>query len=374
MDKIGKAYDVITMGRSSIDLYSNDIGAPFVEITSFAAYVGGCPTNISVGTRRLGLRSALLTAVGEDQVGDFILHFLQQEGVDTRFIPRKPGHRSSAVVLGIEPPDRFPLTYYRDNCADIELNVDDVLATPIADSRALLITGTGLSKEPSRSATLFAAEMAHQAGTTVMLDIDFRPDQWHDPRAFGITLRSALRLVDIVVGTEDEINAVMLTDPSQVSLTHSQVSDARVSGEINIAIQALLGLGPQVLAQKRGAEGTRVHLVLNDVGAQFPKAEVLIRAPQADKSAVGAINRPLQITQITQIEVPGFPVEVENILGAGDAFASGFLYGFVNGWDWYKAARLGNACGAILVTKHGCANFMPTYDEVMMFIQNHGGL
>jgi len=389
MDKIGKSYDVITMGRSSIDLYSNDIGAPFVEITSFAAYVGGCPTNISVGTRRLGLRSALLTALGEDQVGDFILHFLQQEGVDTRFIPRKPGHRSSAVVLGIEPPDRFPLTYYRDNCADIELNVDDVLATPIADSRALLITGTGLSKEPSRSATLFAAEMAHQAGTTVMLDIDFRPDQWHDPRAFGITLRSALRLVDIVVGTEDEINAVMLTDPSQVSLTHSQVSDARVSGDINIAIQALLGLGPRVLAQKRGAEGTMVHLVSNDIGAQFPKAEVLIRAPlrfaeavgtglegapQADKSAVGAINRPLQTTQTTQIEVPGFPVEVENILGAGDAFASGFLYGFVNGWDWYKTARLGNACGAILVTKHGCANFMPTYDEVMLFIQNHGGL
>src|SRR6266849_1608646 len=333
MNVTDKSYDVITMGRSSIDLYSNDIGAPFVEITSFAAYVGGCPTNISVGTRRLGLRSALLTAVGDDQVGNFIVHFLQREGVETGFIPRKPGHRSSAVVLGIEPPDShdesgsYPLTYYRDNCADIQLNIDDVLATPIADSRALLITGTGLSKEPSRSATLFAAEMAHQAGTAVMLDIDFRPDQWHDPRAFGITLRSALRLVDIVVGTEDEINAVMLTDPSQVSLTHSQVSDARVSGDINIAIQALLGLGPRVLAQKRGAAGAMVHLVSNDVGAQFPKAEVLIRAPlrfaeavgtglegapQADKSAVGAINRPLQTTQTTQIEVPGFPVEVEN--------------------------------------------------------------
>ncbi len=342
MDATSGSYDVITMGRSSIDLYSNDIGAPFVEITSFAAYVGGNPTNISVGTRRLGLRSALLTAVGEDQVGDFILHFLRQEGVETRFIPRKPGHRSSAVVLGIEPPDRFPLTYYRDNCADIELNIDDVLATPIASSQTLLISGTGLSKEPSRSATLFAAETAKRAGKTVMLDIDFRPDQWHDPRAFGVTLRSALRLVDIVVGTEDEINAAMLTDPSQVSLTHSQVSDARVSGDIDSAIQALLSLGPRVLAQKRGAAGSMVHLVSN-----------------------GSLT--------TQIEVPGFMVEVENILGAGDAFASGFLYGFVKGWDWYKAARLGNACGAILVTRHGCANFMPTYDEVMMFIQDHGG-
>jgi 5-dehydro-2-deoxygluconokinase len=342
MDAATRSYDVIAMGRSSIDLYSNDIGAPFVDITSFAAYVGGCPTNISVGTRRLGLRSALLTAVGDDQVGEFILHFLHNEGVETRFIPHKQGRRSSAVVLGIEPPDRFPLTYYRDNCADIELTIDDVLATPIAGSHALLISGTGLSKEPSRSATLFAAETAHRVGRQVMLDIDFRPDQWHDPRAFGVTLRSALRLVDVVVGTEDEINAVMLTDPSQISLTHSQVSDARVSGDINAAIRALLDLGPRVLAHKRGAAGSTVHLVLNGDG-------------------------------VTQIEAPGFPVKVENILGAGDAFASGFLYGLVNGWDWYRTARLANACGAILVTKHGCANFMPTYEEVMTFIQNHGG-
>jgi 5-dehydro-2-deoxygluconokinase len=338
-----KSYDVIAMGRSSIDLYSNDIGAPFEEITSFAAYVGGCPTNISVGTRRLGLRPALLTAVGDDQVGNFILHFLHSEGVETQFIPRKPGHRSSAVVLGIEPPDRFPLTYYRDNCADIELTIDDVLASPLADCSALLITGTGLSKEPSRSATLFAAELAQQAGARVVLDIDYRPDQWNDQRAFGVTLRSVLRLVNIVVGTEDEINAAMLTDTSMISIVHSQISDARVQGDTEEAIQQLLKLGPDVVVQKRGATGSRVHLVRGDEGARF-------------------------------IDVPGFPVEVQNILGAGDAFASGFLYGLVNGWDWYKAARMGNACGAILVTKHGCANFMPTYDEVMAFIQDHGGM
>src|SRR5207248_6998644 len=269
MNTTSGSYDVITMGRSSIDLYSNDIGAPFVNITSFAAYVGGCPTNISVGTRRLGLHSVLLTAIGDDQVGNFIVHFLQREGVETRFIPRKPGYRSSAVVLGIEPPDRFPLTYYRENAADIALTIDDVLATPIAESQVLLITGTGLSKEPSRSATLFAAEAARQAGTTVMLDIDFRPDQWHDARAFGVVLRSALRLVDIVVGTDDEIKATMLTDTSQISLTHSQISDARVSGDINAAIQALLDLGPRVLTHKRGAAGSTVHLVSNgNVAAQ----------------------------------------------------------------------------------------------------------
>lgn len=337
-----QGYDIITMGRSSIDLYSNDVGAPFEEITSFAAYVGGCPLNISVGAQRLGARTALLTAVGQDKVGDFILHFLRNEGVATSYIPRKPGHRTSAVVLGIEPPDRFPLTYYRDNCADIELTIDDVLHTPIASSKVLLISGTGLSREPSRSATLFAAEAANAAGVPVALDIDFRPDQWHDPRAFGITLRSAMRLVDIVFGTEDEINAALLTDQSQMTLTHSQVSDTRVAGDVDAAIASLLALGPKVLIQKRGGDGSRVHLA------------------KADGS-------------VEQVDAPGFPVVVANILGAGDAFAAGALYAFTEGWDWYRVARLANACGAIVVTKPGCANFTPTHDEAMAFIESHGG-
>lgn len=343
MDNGTATYDVITMGRSSIDLYSQDVGAPFEAITGFAAYVGGCPTNISVGAQRLGLRAALLTAIGDDQVGNFILHFLDREGVTTRYIPRKPGHRTSAVLLGIQPPDRFPLTYYRDNCADIELTIDDVRATPLAAARVLLITGTGLSKEPSRSATFFAAEQARAAGATVVLDIDFRPDQWHDPRAFGVILRAALHLVDIVLGTEDEINAAMLTDPAQVRLTHSQVSDARVGGDVDAAIAALLALGPRALLQKRGAAGARVHLA----------------------AANGAAP--------TRQDVPGFPVEVVNILGAGDAFAAGFLYGHVHGWTWARAVRLANACGAILVTQPGCANFMPTDAEVTRFIETHGG-
>lgn len=338
-----RRYDTLHIGRSSIDLYANDIGASFTDIKSFAAYVGGSPTNISVGVRRLGLRSALLTGLGEDPVGDFILKFLEPEGVETQFIQRKPGHRTSAVVLGIEPPDRFPLVYYRDNCADIEITIDDVLSAPVADSRILQFAGTNLSKEPSRSATIFAAELAQQVGTEVVLDIDFRPDQWHDPRAFGVAVRSVLRLVDIVIGTEDEINAAMLSHVSQMSLTHSQVSDTRVSGDVKSAGSALLTLGPKALIQKRGAEGARVHV------------------READGSS-------------RQIDVPGFPVDVYNILGAGDAFAAGFLCGYVKGWDWYRSARLGNACGAIVVTKHGCANFMPSMPEVEEFAQAYGGL
>jgi 5-dehydro-2-deoxygluconokinase len=332
-------YDSFHMGRSSIDLYSNDVGAPFEKITSFAAYVGGSPTNISVGARRLGLKTVLLTGLGNDPVGDFILHFLNNEGVDTQFCVRKPGRRSSAVVLGIEPPDKFPLVYYRDNCADIELNIDDVLAAPIAASKVFQFAGTNLSKEPSRSATMFAAQLARQAGREVIFDVDFRPDQWHDPRAFGVVVRSTLPLVDIVIGTKDEINASMLTDPNQMKLTHSQVSDTKVSGDVEQAIQTLLTLGPKAVIEKVGSQGARIHLA----GGQV-------------------------------IEAPGYPVEIYNILGAGDAFGAGFIYGHVRGWDWYKSARLGNACGAIVVTKHGCANFMPTYDEVMDFVDERGGL
>src|SRR5437773_207184 len=168
------------MGRSSIDLYSNEIGAPFPEIKSFAAYVGGCPTNIVVGTRRLGLMSAVLTALGNDPVGDFLLKFLEEEGVVTSFVQRKPGRRTSAVILGIEPPNKFPLVYYRDNCADIELTIDDALAAPITDCKVFQFAGTNLSKEPSRSATLFAAEQAKRAGAKIVFDVDFRPNQWHD--------------------------------------------------------------------------------------------------------------------------------------------------------------------------------------------------
>jgi 5-dehydro-2-deoxygluconokinase len=336
---MAKTYDTLHMGRSSIDLYSNDVGTPFVNINSFAAYVGGSPTNISVGGRRLGLETALLTAVGVDPVGDFILQFLNKEGVVTDFIPRKKEHRTSAVVLGIEPPDKFPLVYYRDNCADINLTIDDVLAAPITDCKVFQFAGTNLSKEPSRSATMFAAEQARQAGAKIVMDVDFRPDQWHDVRAFGVQVRAVLPLVDIVIGTEDEINAAMLDDPAKMKLTHSQVSDTKVTGDSRSNIEKMLQNNLEAVVEKVGAEGAKIHL--------------------PDSSVINAL---------------GFPVEIYNILGAGDAFGSGFLYGYVNDWGWYKSARLGNACGAIVVTKHGCANFMPTLDEVMAFVEPYGGL
>jgi len=335
-----KKIDILSMGRSSIDLYSNNIGSPFVDINEFSAFVGGCPTNISVGTRRLGIHSALLTGVGDDPVGDFILSFLNKEKVNTNYISRKIGKRSSAVILGIEPPDKFPLVYYREDCADINITISDVKNTPLEECKSLLISGTGLSKEPSRSATIFAAEQASLMGVKVFLDIDFRADQWPDLQTFGTTLRSVLSYVDIIIGTSEEVKAAAYTGGGEAKIEHSQVNESKIEADLDESIKSILSKGSKVLLLKSGTEGCYIHY-------------------SDSKSTVHA---------------PGYPVEVINTLGAGDAFASGLIYGILTGWSLYKSARLGNACGAILVTKQGCANFMPTLDEVMDFTKEKGGL
>ena len=333
-----KTYDLLAIGRSCIDLYSNDIGAAFPDITSFAAYVGGSPTNVCVAAARLGLRTAMLTAVGPDPVGEFVMKFLAREGVDTRFVPVKPGCRTSAVLLGIEPPDRFPMIYYRGDAADAQISIDDVLAAPVAASRAVLIAGTNLARDPLRSATIFAAERARSAGATVVLVLDLRADQWHDLRAFGVASRSVLRSIDILIGTADELKAAMLTDDMKVSVEHSQVSEAHVSGDLALAVALALDSGIQALVMTRGRQGAAIY-------------------------TRGA----------PPVEAPPYPVEILNTLGAGDAFAAGLLYGHLKGWDWRRSARMGNACGAIVVTRHGCSKFMPYEQEALDFVAARGG-
>ena len=333
-----KKYDVITFGRSSIDLYSQNIGSAFNDIKGFDAFVGGSPLNIAVGCARLGVNASLLTAVGDDKVGEFIVNFLKNEGVNTHCIPVKKIARSSAVVLGIEPPDRFPLVYYRDNAADSQVDIDDVDNANISAHRILLINGTAMNMEPSRSATFYAAEIANKNKVDVVLDLDFRADQWHDYRAYGITMRAVLPKVKIAIGTEEEILAATMEDASQVTIRDQQISAPEIKGNIDESIARLLSTGIETLIVKRGKDGATIC-----------------------------------IQDGSRKDVPGFPVEVLNILGAGDAFASGFLYGILQGWDLYKSCRMGNASGAHVVTQKGCANFMPTLDESLTFIDKNGG-
>lgn len=334
-----RQFDVLAIGRSSIDLYANEIGAPFTDIKNFAAYVGGCPTNISVGAQRLGLRTALVNSLGDDAVGDFVLKFLDEEGVDTRFSKRKTGRRTSAFLLAIEPPENFTIVPYRDNCADLELSVDDIRDAPIADARALLITGTGFSRQPSQAATLHAAEQAQTHETKVILDLDFRPELWSNTLAYGIAMRAAMKSVDIVIGTLDEITYAFTQeyDSESDAREHASAANAAHSDPTD-GIKAVLADEVEAVVVKRGAASTIIHLPENET-----------------------------------LEAATFPVEVLNVLGAGDAFASGFLYGYLRNWDWQRCARMGNACGALLVTRHGCANFMPYEHEVLSFINERGG-
>ncbi len=331
-------FDLITMGRSSIDLYSNDVGASFSQISSFGASIGGSPLNIAVGSSRLGLKVALLTAVGADKVGEFILERLKKQKVETKFIPVIAGTKSSAVVVGIEPPDRFPTMFYRENAADIQIGIDDVLALPLAQTRAVQLSGAALAKEPSRSAVFFLAEEAKALGLTVFLDLDFRADQWHDPRAYGVQIRALLPMVDVAFGTEEEINAAMLRQKEDLIIHNSQITAPEIKGDLEANIKALMSKGLEALVVKRGANGADVYLA---------NAEV--------------------------IEARGFQVEVVSVLGAGDAFAAGFIYGHLQGWDWYKSTRLANACGAIVVTRIGCSEFSAYLPEALDFIESRGG-
>jgi 5-dehydro-2-deoxygluconokinase len=202
------------------------------------------------------------------------------------------------------------------------------------------VSGTGLAVEPSRSATFRAVELAKAAGRTVYLDLDFRADQWHDLRAYGVVVRALLPLVDVVLGTEEEYRAAALESQDDVAIAHQQVSAPVVKGDLEKAMARLRERAPEAaLVVKRGARGATVHLASGEV-----------------------------------VDAPGYPVEVVNVLGAGDAFAAGLIYGRNQGWGWRESARLGNACGAIVVTRHGCANFMATLDEALALAEAHGGL
>ena len=294
--------------------------------------------NIAVGAQRLGCSTAILTGVGEDKVGDFILSFLHRENVSVEFVPRVKDTRSSAVVLGIEPPNKFPLVYYRDNAADMGITISDVDKIDMKQFKVVEVSATALSREPSRSATFYAAEKARDNNIPVVLDIDFRADQWHDIRAFGVNIRAFLRYCTLALGTNEEVLAAVLKSKDQLVIKDQQISAPEITGDLQEGIQTVLMTGIAALVLKTGKSGCEIH--------------------QNGHQAV---------------QVPGFPVEVLNILGAGDGFAAGFIYGYTQEWDITKCCRLANACGAYLVTQPGCANFSPTLSQINEFIEERGG-
>ncbi|GAA5542721.1 5-dehydro-2-deoxygluconokinase [Ochrobactrum soli] len=329
-----KPLDLITIGRSSVDLYGAQIGGLLEDMASFNKYVGGSPTNIATGTARLGLKSALITRVGDEHMGRFLLRELEREGVDTRGIVTDPQRLTALVILGIRDQQHFPLIFYRENCADMALCEDDIDPYFIAEAGCVLATGTHLSHPRTEAAVLKALRLARQNGSRTALDIDYRPNLWGlsghgdgenrfiESAAVTAKLQSSLPLFDLIVGTEEEFHI------------------AGGSTDTLAALTAVRKITDAVLVCKRGPMGAVVF--------------------------EGAIPDNLDKGQSGE----GFPIEVFNVLGAGDGFMSGLLRGWLKGEDWPTSLKFANACGAFAVSRHGCTPAYPSFEEMQYFFRN----
>jgi len=327
-----KPLDVITIGRSSVDLYGAQVGGRLEDMGSFQKYIGGSPTNMAAGTARLGLRSALITRVGDEHMGRFIREELAREGVDVRGVVTDPERLTALVILGIRDQESFPLIFYRTDCADMALCEDDIDPSFIAEARAVVATGTHLSHPRTEAAVLKALRLARENGAQCALDIDYRPNLWGlaghgagesrfiESAAVTAKLQSHLHLFDLIVGTEEEFHIA--------------------GGTTNTveALRAVRGVSGATLVCKRGAKGAVAF--------------------------TGAIPDSLDDGEAG----PGFPIEVFNVLGAGDGFMSGLLKGWLDGEPWPVALKYANACGAFAVSRHGCTPAYPSLEELNYFL------
>jgi 5-dehydro-2-deoxygluconokinase len=323
--------DVICIGRCSVDLYGQQIGSRLEDITSFAKSVGGSPANMAIGTARLGLRSGLITRVGDEQMGRYVIEQMRREGVSVDGIKVDPQRLTALVLLAVEDEGVSPHIFYRTDCADMALSEDDIDESFIASAGAVVVTGTHFSRPNSDAAQRKAIRIAKKNGRKVAFDIDYRPTLWGltghaagferyvKSGAVSERLKSVLPDCDLIVGTEEE---VMIA------------GGADTPGE---ALRAIRAISKATIVLKRGPMGCVVYE--NDLQAG--------------------------------IAGQGFPIEVYNVLGAGDAFMSGFLRGWLKGEPLATCATWANACGAFAVSRLLCSPEYPTWAELQYFLK-HG--
>lgn len=327
-----KHLDVITIGRAGVDLYGTQVGGRLEDMGSFDKYIGGSPTNIACGTARLGLKSALITRVGDEHMGRFIREQLVREGVNVEGVKTDPERLTALVILGIRDEEQFPLIFYRENCADMALCEDDIDEDFVASSRSVLATGTHLSNPKTEAAVIKALKLARKHGAQTALDIDYRPNLWGvaghgdgesrfvESAKVTEKLLSTLHYFDLIVGTEEEFHIA--------------------GGSTNTieALRAVRKVSGATLVCKRGAAGAVAF------EGEIPES--------LDDGQTG----------------PGFPIEVFNVLGAGDGFFSGLMKGWLDGEDWPTALKYANACGAFAVSRHGCTPAYPSLTELEFFL------
>jgi len=330
---LNKDLDVITIGRAGVDLYGSQIGGRLEDMRSFDMYIGGSPTNMACGTARLGMKSALITRVGDEHMGRFIREELERHGVDVSGVKTDPHRLTALVLLGIRDQEQFPLIFYRENCADMALCEDDIDEGLIVAARAVVATGTHLSHPRTEAAVLKALDLARKHGAQTALDIDYRPNLWGvaghgegesrfvESKKVTAKLQSHLHLFDVIVGTEEEFHI------------------AGGSTDTLKALAAVRAVSTATLVCKRGAMGAVAF--------------------------TGTIPASLDDGHCG----PGFPIEAFNVLGAGDGFMSGLLKGWLDGEDWSTTLKYANACGALAVSRHGCTPAYPSWDELQFFFK-----
>ncbi len=326
--------DIVCLGRLGVDFYAQQIGARLEDVASFAKYLGGSSANTAFGCARLGLKAALVSRIGDDAMGHFLVETLAKEGCDVSHVGVDPQRLTAGVVLGIKDCDTFPLIFLREDCADMAIPEEEVAAEFLAQSRALLITGTHFSTPHVHHVSTLALERARTHAVRTVLDIDYRPVLWGlTKRGDGETrfiasdtvtahLQGILPLFDLVIGTQEEF------------------AIAGGSTDIMEALVAVRRVTRATLVVKRGPLGCAV------------------------------IDGPIPVSLDAAFNGRGVTVEVLNVLGAGDAFSAGFMSGWVRGEDYAACSRYANACGALVVSRHGCAPAMPTRVELDHYLAN----
>ncbi|MDT0573456.1 5-dehydro-2-deoxygluconokinase [Streptomyces sp. DSM 3412] len=319
MPEPGESFDLITMGRIGIDLYPLQTGVPLARVESFGKFLGGSAANVAVAAARLGNSTAVITRTGDDPFGTFLHEALKEFGVDDRFVTPVAEYPTPITFCEIFPPDDFPLYFYRrPKAPDLEIRTEELDCFAIRAARVFWITGTGLSEEPSRSATLAALKARGRSGTTVF-DLDWRPMFWSDPETARPYYAEALRHATVAVGNLDECEVA------------TGVREPRACAE------ALLEAGVELAVVKQGPKG------------------------------VLAVHRDGTVAEVAPV-----PVEVVNGLGAGDAFGGSLCHGLLRGWDLERIMRHANAAGAIVASRLACSSAMPTEGEVEALLSGGG--
>jgi 5-dehydro-2-deoxygluconokinase len=305
--------DVTILGRIGYDLYSEEPHVPLPRVRRFSRYLGGSSANMAVGLSRLGARVGMVSCLGDDSLSEFLIEFLKAENVDTSRVQRAAGFLPSLCLTEVSPPDRFPQVFYRHDAVDTMLRVTEEDLSYIARRGMFITNGTSLCASPSRESTYRALERAHQAGCRVVFDVDYRAMSWPNPEAAGQAVRLALPFVDVLIGNPLELRLV--------------------AGEeaLERATEALRERVP-LLVSKLGEQGTRVW--------------------QGGES----------------VFLPPYAVEVVSTIGAGDGFASGFLYGLLAGKPILHCLHYGNAAAAVVVSRLSCSEAMPTLEEVEQMV------